>query len=136
MCPREKSTLLKSEGKESPSPPKSKPSGNGSETYDGHTGEPSHSVGDGAQVVRAHLGQAFISAGLLRAFPGRVSASFVVSRLDDSDEYIAMLSCILLPDQWSSLLAQLSTAGDTPSVDVRFAPTTPNLERPTTAPST
>jgi len=107
----------------------------GSTNSNGPTGEPSLSERSGARVVRHHRGLSTISVHSLLTGAQDVPGTFLALRREGSAGYMVTVSCDLTSSQWAGMLMHLGVPGENNSVDVKFAPTTGNLVRPTTAPS-
>lgn len=114
-------------------------SANGCPASSGPTGELSPSMPDSGRMVRHHKGLSTISVSTLLTTedaPGTFSAL----KRADLEGYMVTLSCVLTNSQYSALISMLETTptmvGDGVSVGVKFAPMTPNLVQPSTAPST
>lgn len=129
------------------------PSGNGLTDSPGPTGPPSPSEPDaengvdsitstppvGATLVRHHSGLSDLSVSFFHLTQER-PGTFIAWKLDDLDAYTVMLSCDMTSSSYAALISTLertrSDGGRPVTVELAFKPTTANLVRRTTAPST
>jgi len=119
--------------------PQHAPWENGLGDSPGPTGGPSLSDQLSEMTVRLHRGVSHLSVASL-SLTQDVPATFTVLKLGALAGYTVMLSCGLTSLQYGALIVALegpaTELGDGASVGLEFEPTTPNLVRPTIAPST
>ena len=105
---------------------------NGSTDSPGPTGEPSRSDRLSERTVRLHQGLSHLSVASL-SLTRDVQGTFTALKRGDSDGYTVMLSCALTSTEYAALLAALegspTALGQPVSVELEFAPMTPNLVR-------